>query len=313
MKTKKDTTHEQGKQKIFTEPIAGIPWRAIQMVHERGFKDFARAEGYHELDIEDCYHGRQIAKVVERDDYVFIVAKIARFEAEHRRLTFDDFDIFARPDSIVTVEETPSSLVEKIHDRFPATPDPNKNNISYFIYAILDEIVDEYLVMLDTIGESIHDLEGHVWKDPTPQMLEQIFKIKGSLTEFRRNAGGMREVVSILIRHPRVKTDGDLENYYRDLYEHLIRVIEFIETYRDVLNGSIDIYLSAVANRTNEISKVMAVYGTIALPFIVITGMYGMNIPLPFQESPHSFAIVLAFMVLSAAVALLFFKKHRWF
>ena len=144
-------------------------------------------------------------------------------------------------------------------------------------------------------------------------MLERIFKMKRLLIDFRRNAGGMREVVSILIRHPRVKTDGDLESYYRDLYEHIIRVIEFIETYRDILNGSLDVYLSAVAQRTNEISKVLAVYGTIALPFIVVTGMYGMNIPLPFQESPHAFFIVFASMAVLAVVALLFFKKKNWF
>ena len=298
---------------FFEEPISGVRWRTVKLSKENGFKDFAKTEGYHELDIEDCYHKRQMAKVVERANYVFLVAKIARFEAKTLTLVFDDFDIFIKPDSLVTVEEHSGTLVERVRNRFPVSTDSPIIDIHLLVYALLDEIVDYYLVTLDSIGESIHDLEDEVWKNPTPRMLERIFKIKRLLIDFRRNAGGMREVVSILIRHPRVKTGGELENYYRDLYEHTIRVIEFVETYRDVLNGSLDIYLSAVAQRTNEITKVLAVYGTIALPFIAITGMYGMNIPLPFQESPHAFFIVFVFMAFVALVALALFKKKGWF
>ncbi|MBI2065077.1 MAG: magnesium transporter CorA family protein [Candidatus Yanofskybacteria bacterium] len=299
-------------EKIYDEPIAGVPWRTIRMSAGNGFKHFAEAEGYHSLDIEDCYHKRQIAKVVERDHYVFIVVKIARFEAKTLQLTFDDFDMFIRPDSLVTVEEHPGTLVDRVRERFPRTDD-HKIDTHHLVYALLDEIVDYYLVTLDGIGESIHSLEGDIWKNPSPQMLEKIFKIKRSLIDFRRNAGGMREVVSLLVRHPRIKTDGDLENYYRDLYEHAIRVIEFIETYRDTLNSSLDVYLSAIAQKTNEISKVLAVYGTIALPFLVLTGLYGMNIPLPFQESPHAFFIVFGSMASLAMVALYFFKRKNWF
>lgn len=254
-------------EKIFNEPMPGTSWRTVTISVENGFKDFAKAEGYHPLDVEDCYHKRQIAKVVERDNYVFIVAKIARFEKKTNRLHFDDFDMFIRPDSLVTVEEHPGVLIERVCERFPRSADVHATDIHHLVYALFDEIVDYYLVTLDSIGESIHAIETDVWKNPTPQMLERIFKIRRTLIDFRRNVGGMREVVSILIRHPHVKTDGDLESYYRDLYEHVIRVIEFIETYRDVLNGSLDIYLSAVAQRTNEISKVLAVYGSIALPF----------------------------------------------
>jgi len=299
-------------EKIFDEPIAGVSWRTIKMSAGNGFKDFTKTEGYHELDVEDCYHKRQIAKVVERDSYVFIVVKIARFEAKTLRLTFDDFDMFIKPDSLVTVEEHPGTLVDRVRERFPATNN-HKIDAHHLVYALLDEIVDYYLVTLDNIGESIHALEGDIWKNPSPEMLERIFKIKRSLIDFRRNAGGMREVVSLLVRHPHIKTDGDLENYYRDLYEHTIRVIEFIETYRDTLNSSLDVYLSAIAQKTNEISKVLAVYGTIALPFLVLTGLYGMNIPLPFQESPHAFFIVFSSMGSLAGVALYFFKIKNWF
>lgn len=293
--------------------MAGVSWRTVKVAADNGFKDFARAEGFHLLDVEDCYHKRQIAKVVERDNYVFVVAKIARFDVKKLLLHFDDFDMFVKSGSLVSVEEHRGDLVERVRERFPRSADVHATDIHHLVYSILDEIIDYYLITLDRIGESIHALETEVWKNPTPQALEHIFRIKRLLIDFRRNAGGMREVVSTLIRHPRIKTDGDLESYYRDLYDHIIRINEFVETYRDILNGSLDVYLSAVAQRTNEISKVLAVYGTIAIPFIVVTGMYGMNIPLPFQESPHAFFIVFVSMVVLAATAIAFFKRIHWF
>lgn len=293
--------------------MPGIPWRTIIVSPDERFKDFAKAEGYHKLDIEDCYHKRQIAKVVERKNYVFVVAKIARFEVKINQLHFDDFNMFIKPESLVTVEERSGALAEHVRERFSQSADVDATDTHHLVYAILDEIIDNYLITLDRIGEGIQAVESDAWKNPTPQTLERIFKIRRTLIDFRRNAGGMREVVSTLIRHPRVKTDGDLENYYRDLYEHVIRVIEFVETYRDVLNGSLEVYASTMAQRTNEISKVLTVYGTIALPFIIVTGMYGMNIPLPFQQSAHSFFIVFALMSALAAISLIFFKRKNWF
>jgi magnesium transporter len=297
--------------KTFEEPLPGVAWCAVKMSAENGFKDLAKKEGYHPLDIEDCYHKRQNAKVTDREAYIFVVAKVSRYDSKNLSIRFDDLDMFLKTDSLVTVEEHPSELVGKVCKRFPETQS-NIGNISRIVYTILDEIVDDYLVSLDKIGESIHGLESEVWKRPSPEALERIFKIKRALIDFRRNSGGMREVISLLIRHPRLKTDGELENYYRDLYEHSIRVIEFVETYRDVLSGSLEVYLSAVANRTNEITKILAGYGTVALPFLIVTGLYGMNIPLPFQDSPHSFLIVATSMIVLGVGALIYFKKKDW-
>lgn len=297
--------------KIFKEPLPGVSWRNIKISADNGFKELAKKEGYHELDIEDCFHRRQNAKVTDRDSYVFVVAKVVRYDPKNLSIKFEDLDMFIKPDSLVTAEEYEGALLEKIVKRFSGSS-ANPVHVSRIVYGIIDEIVDDYLLTLDNIGESIHGLESEVWKRPSPEALERIFKIKRALIYFRRNAGGMRELISSLIHHPRVKTDGDLENYYRDLYEHSIRVIEFVETYRDILSGSLEVYLSAVANRTNEITKILAGYGTVALPFLIVTGLYGMNIPLPFQHSPHSFLIVASSMTVLGVGALIYFKKKDW-
>src|SRR5438270_12392580 len=123
----------------------------------------------------------------------------------------------------------------------------------------------------------------------------------------------MREVVNALIRREKGLMGDDLDPYFRDIYDHLIRTVDLIETYRDLLTGSLDIYLSAVANRTNEVMKVLTIYGTVALPLIIITGFFGMNLPLPLQHSPHALGYTVGLMALSTVAVLVYFKVKGWF
>jgi magnesium transporter len=154
----------------------------------------------------------------------------------------------------------------------------------------------------------IDDLETVVLNDPTPQALHRALSLKRSLIEFRRNAAAMREVVNHLLRDaPREQVA-----YLRDVYDHLVRTIDLIETDRDLVSGALDIYLSSIANRTNEIVKVLTIYGTIALPWIVITGFYGMNLRLPFQESGHGLAIAVGLMITSAVGVVVYFWRRKW-
>ncbi len=178
------------------------------------------------------------------------------------------------------------------------------------VHALLDETVDDYLPVLDRVGTLIDELESGVLQSPTPDTLQRVFALKRVLIEFRRNATAMREVLNHLLRNA---PPGE-ERYIllRDVYDHLVRTLDFIETYRDLVSGALDIYLSSVANRTNEIMKVLTIYGTIALPMIVITGFYGMNLDLPLQGTAHGVGVVIGAMALSAAVILLYFRRKGW-
>ena len=118
-------------------------------------------------------------------------------------------------------------------------------------------------------------------------MLGQIFHLKRRLIDFRRSASGMRDVANAIIRREEGLVGDDLDPYFRDVYDHLVRAVELVETQRDLLTGSLDIYLSAVANRTNEVMKVLTIYGTLAVPLVVITGFFGMNLHLPWSNNPH--------------------------
>jgi len=140
-----------------------------------------------------------------------------------------------------------------------------------------------------------------------------IFGLKRKLIEFRRVVAGMREVVNAFTRREAGMLGDDLDVYFRDVYDHLVRTLDLIETHRDLLTGSLDIYLSAVANRTNEVMKVLAIYGTVALPLVIITGFFGMNLHLPWADNGRGVWYAAGLMVLSTATVLLYFKRKGWF
>jgi magnesium transporter len=291
-------------------PIQGTPWVNLRNPASPRLDSIAAAEGFHPLDVEDCRHRNQIAKVLTHETYSYIVIKLIRFRPEPLEIEFSDFDIFVKPTGVTTVQEDePCDLPARVAARLdggnrPATP-------WRVLHAILDTTVDDYLPVLDQLGECIDRVDENVLEKPSPEVLQRILALKRLLIEFRRNATAMREVLNHLLRST---APGDEQYLYlRDVYDHLVRVIDFVETYRDLVSGALDIYLSAIANRTNDIVKVLTIWGTVALPLIVITGFYGMNLDLPFQHRPHGMAVVAALMIGSTAGIMFYFKRKGWF
>ncbi len=304
----------------------------------------------HPLQVEDCRHRHQTARVEEHERYTFIVIKALISPAEGAaslptveprarskqrgggdgldtepagttaasvRARFEDFDIILGPDYILTVDEGECSLIPGIARRVAA--DSSLNTPDRVAHALIDAVVDQYLPALDHVGDFISQLEDRVLRRPTPATLREIFRMKRTLLEFRRVGTAMREAVNVLLRRydsalsdmrPR---DRELRLYYRDVYDHIVRALDFVETSRDLLTGSLDIYLSAVANRTNEVMKILTIWGTIALPFLIITGIYGMNVDLPFQHHPNVLLIIGLLIGVSALGIFYYFRRKHWF
>jgi magnesium transporter len=225
-------------------------------------------------------------------------------------LEFDDVDVFFGPDFLISVHRADSALIDAVRAR---AEQEHADRLDRLFYMIVDKIVDAYQPVLDKIADDTADIEDVVLQKPDPEMLARIFALKRKLVDFRRVAGGMREVVNDLMRREKGLLGDDLDVYFRDVYDHIIRTVELIETYRDLLSGALDIYLSAVANRTNEVMKILTIWGTIALPLIIITGFFGMNLKLPWEGSYLGTALVLALMAISTIAVLIYFKIKRWF
>lgn len=269
--------------------------------------ELASRFGLHELQIEDCRHRPQRPKTEEHDRYIFAVLKHMHDEGE---LEFDDIDVFLGPDFLISVRSADSALSQEVRAR---AEQEHVERLDRLFYMIVDQIVDHYQPLLDRIAEEISEIEDVVLDQPDPETLARIFSLKRKLVEFRRIAGGMREVVNTLIRREKGLLGDDLDPYFRDVYDHLIRTVDLIETYRDLLSGSLDIYLSAVANRTNEVMKLLTIWGTVALPLVIITGFFGMNLPLPWAQSAHGTLFALVLMGVSTVSVLVYFKMKRWF
>jgi magnesium transporter len=225
-------------------------------------------------------------------------------------LEFDDIDLFLGQDFMISVRSNDSVVFEAVRAR---ADQEHIDRLDRLFYMIVDQIVDGYQPVLDKLADDISHIEDVVLDRPDPDTLAEIFSLKRKLVEFRRVASGMREVVNSLSRREKGLLGDDLDLYFRDIYDHIIRTVELIETYRDLLSGALDIYLSAVANRTNEVMKVLTIWGTVALPLVIITGFFGMNLKLPWANSVHGTAFAVALMAISTITILVYFKKKHWF
>jgi magnesium transporter len=224
---------------------------------------------------------------------------------------FGELDIFVGPDFLMTVHDGPTRSVQEVLPRVQAAAKLQRPD--RVLYALLDNMVDRYLPVLDMMGERIDEIEDQVHQTPTSKTLANIFTLKRGLIEFRRTVGCMREMVNAFLRQRPPYFRADMAVYWRDLYDHVIRALTMIESYRDLLTGVLDVYLTASANRTNEIMKVLTIYATIGLPLVLLTGYFGMNFThLPLIDRPYGVVVVTCLMVVLPMAMLVYFRRRKW-
>jgi len=289
------------------QPVPSLRWYDVPDPASADLDELAKQFTLHELDIEDCRHHPQRAKEEEHENYVFCILKRIHVKKD---LKFRDFCVFLGRDFLITVHTGENDLIERIAKR---AVEEKVARLDRKFYNIVDAIVDEYLPVLDAVSEKISDIEGEVLEHPEPELLRKIFDLKRKLINYRRIVSEMRELVNAVIRRENGIVGDDLDHYFRDVYDHLVRTLDLIETNRDLLTGSLDIYLSAVANRTNEVMKVLTVWGTVALPPVIITGFFGMNLHLPWMQDHYGAWYATGLMITSTVGILIYFRRKGWF
>jgi magnesium transporter len=285
-------------------------WHDIRNPDDPELDALAARYGLHALHIEDCRHRNQNAKVEPQDGYIFIVLKTVQM---HPECVIDagDLDIFLGPDYIVTVQEVEFNSLTQTLDRVRAVASNLRTD--QLFYRILDGVVDSYVPILDKLSDEIDKLEDAVLENPEPEMLETLFALRRALIQLRRIMANSRDLMGHMSRSDYPQIGRDLTPFLRDVYDHVARNLDSIEIQRDLITGAMELYMSSVANRTNQVMKVLTVFGTIATPALVITGLYGMNLPrLPFANHPHSWGIVMTIIGLVSALMLAFLRKMRW-
>jgi magnesium transporter len=287
-----------------------MEWHQLRDPNDPLLDQLAERYRLHPLQVEDCRHRGQNAKVEESGDYVFVVLKPLAIE-NGGELAFADLDLFVGRDFLITVEEGDCPPARQILDRVRASS--QEARADQLLYRIADGVVDCYLPALDLVDDLSDALETEVLENPSPEALDRIFTAKRNLIELRRVLANTRDVAGHLQRTQSELISRDLWPFLRDLYDHVARNLDTVEVQRELLSGLLDIYLSSVTQRTNLVMKVLTVLGTIALPAVIISSFYGMNLHgLPWGDEPQGAWIAAGLMGLSTLVLLGVLRWLRW-
>ena len=287
-----------------------MEWHDLRDPNDPELDRLAERYHLHPLHIEDCRHGGQNAKIEENETYLFIVLKPVEVVSDGS-LAFSDLDLFLGHDYLITVQESDSSVTRQILDRLRA--DSGRLRADQLFYKVADAIVDSYLPALDRLDEICDALEEEVLERPSPEALERIFGAKRNLIELRRVLANTRDVANHLLRARPDRISQDLWPFLRDIYDHVARALDTVEVQRDILSGALEIYLSSISQRTNQVMKVLTVLGTIALPALLVTSFYGMNLHgLPWSDSPHGAWIAGGVMLALTVILLALLRVLRW-
>lgn len=294
-----------------------MPWYQLEDPKDPKLDELARQYNLHPLHIEDVRSENESVKVDSGARYTFAVFKPVYLKPDpnapaEQMPTFTTIDVFAGKDFLITITDPTCPATNEALER--ARREGDDEHPARLLYLILDTIVDRYFPAIDHSDDRIDDLQDEVVDNPSPDILQQVFAIKRDLIDLRRVLVNTRDACLHLQRDPNTIIDAEHQLYIRDTYDHVARLLDSVETQRDLLNNTLDIYLSSVANRTNEVMKVLTVLGTIALPALAISGIYGMNLKgLPFEESPHGALYIGLMTVFCTVVLLLILRRMKWF
>ena len=284
-------------------------WHDIRDPKDPKLDELAKHYNLHPLHIEDCRNRNQSAKVEPQNGYLFIVLKPLQLD-ESYELSAGDLDFFIGPDFLITVQETECPPVTEMLNRARGAGNLRPDQL---FHRIMDQVVDGYFPILDLISDQVDHLEDEVLTCPEQHMLEQIFGMKRALIEMRRVVANTRDLTGHLLRSDYGLIQKDMVPFFRDIYDHVMRNLDAIELHRDLLASTTELYLTSVANRTNQVMKALTLFGAVATPALVITGMYGMNLKhLPFADHPHSWGIVMAMIAGVSGTVLLVLRRLRW-
>ncbi len=294
----------------------GVTWVDIQGVTSP--ETMARlGEIYrlHPLLLEDIMNTDQRPKIDAYEDYLFLVIKTLSVNSAEKTLGAEQISLVLGRDFVLTFQECRSAILDPLVERLKTGAwRIGKSGADYLAYSLIDIIIDGYFSVLEQLGEWIDILEGEVVSSPTRKTLLSIQQLKREMIFLRRSVWPLREVAGSMERGESVFIQRATRVYLRDIYDHAVETIDTIETYRDMLSSMLDIYLSSVSNRLNEVMKVLTIISTIFIPLTFVAGLYGMNFEhMPELKWSWAYPAVLVLMALISACMVIYFKKKKWF
>jgi magnesium transporter len=269
---------------------------------------------FHHLALEDCAHRDQRPKAEEYGQYMFLVTQ--GFEcpqSDLEKLRWHELHTFLGPNYLVTVHDGTVPALEEAWARVTSDPALAAHGPAFIYYLLADRLVDDNFPILDQIADELESIEDSVLTRPSQSDLSRMFALKRQLVMMRKVLSPQRDVMALLAKRGDARIPEKSSPYFRDVYDHLARIVESIEANRDLLGNALDAYLSATGQRTNEIMKALALLSAVFMPLTFITGFFGQNFEsLPFSSRPLMWTM-LGSCAAAPVVMLLWFKSRRWF
>jgi len=292
-----------------------VTWINIDGIHETQILEkLGDCYGFHHLVLEDILNTDHRPKMEDYGDYIYVVLKMLYFDKEGQQIAADQVSLILGSNFVISFQEREGELFETIRGRIRNGKGRiRKMGADYLAYSVIDAIVDQYFVVLEKLGEEIEFLEDQLVSHPTPATLQTLHNLKREMLMLRKSVWPLREAISCLERGESSLLKETTAVYLRDVYDHTIQVIDTIETFRDMLSGMLDIYLSSISNKMNEVMKVLTIIATLFMPLTFLAGIYGMNFKyMPELEKQWGYPAILLLMLAIAIVMLVYFKRKRW-
>ena len=293
---------------------AGRAWVDLESPSAEEVQSLGPIFGFHPLALEDCLNPQSHPKIEEYDDTVFIVSRAIIDLPDTIKVETTTLFVFLTADCIVTVHPRPLRAVSSTEERLSRYGRLLADGPDRILHQLLDHVVDEYFPALDELDEEVDQIQDLIFARESPAALERIFVAKQAVLALRRAVGPQREILIALanrhVHHVRPETQA----YFRDIYDHTLRIVDTLEASRDELTTLLDAHLSQVSNRLNQVMKTLSVVAILALPLTIVTSFFGMN----FEAMPlihSSFGIWIASGVMGAlvVVGMVYFRWKRWF
>ena len=294
---------------------SAVIWIDLENPNEADEKALVDIFHFHPLTLEDCRENRNYPKIEEFPGYLYFIVHGVHATTTADRFNTIEMDGFLGRNYVITYHHDVFRSINNVKQLIRTTPVPCQRGAAFLLYQILDQIVDYYTPILDDFDERIDQLEDDIFalKRPNKLMMAQIMDLKRAVLRLRRISARQMEIFYRMGRGEFPIIEPAMLPFFRDTHDHMIRIVDLSESYRDLLGGVLDAYLSVVSNRMNEIMKVLTIFSAIMLPLTFIAGVYGMNFDnMPELHSTYGYFAVLLLMVFVALMMLFFFWKRGW-
>jgi magnesium transporter len=304
-------------EKAFGGEAGKVKWINIDGLHDIALiEKIGQHFKIHPLVLEDIVHTSQRPKMEEFDGHIYVVLKMLTVDEQQMRVSSEQVSLVLGEDYVISFQEARGDVFDFVRERLTGSKGRiRKLGADYLLYALVDSIIDNYFVVLEAMSDKLESLQHQVTVDPSEQVLQQIHDTKRQMLSIKRAVWPLRELISNMQKSESELLNEYVEPFLRDLYDHIVQIIDTTETLREMSSGVLDIYLSIVSNRMNSVMQVLTVIATIFIPLTFVAGIYGMNFEnmpeLGWEWSyPWGFWIVIVVLLL---IMLAYFKRKKWF